>query len=95
MRSAGLSRMWCDDQFESCLSWIVCHERRPSTTGATVREMKGGPFEVSDQVLNTALASIVVKLHITTNWSLAAKFYGEFALHSQTYAGTGTLRYTW
>ena len=36
-----------------------------------------------------------------TNWSLAnglgglAKFDGEFASHSSTYAGTGTVRYTW
>jgi hypothetical protein len=29
------------------------------------------------------------------NWSLAAKFDGEFVSGSQTYAGTGTLRYTW
>jgi hypothetical protein len=24
-----------------------------------------------------------------------AKFDGEFASHSQTYAGTGTVRFTW
>jgi hypothetical protein len=27
--------------------------------------------------------------------SLLAKFDGEFAPHSQTYAGTGTVRYVW
>ena len=27
--------------------------------------------------------------------SFIAKFDGEFANHSQTYAGTGTIRYTW
>ena len=34
---------------------------------------------------------------MTTNWSLTAKFNGEFASGSQTYAGTGagTLRYSW
>jgi hypothetical protein len=26
---------------------------------------------------------------------LLAKFDGEFAAHSSTYAGTGTVRYTW
>jgi hypothetical protein len=26
---------------------------------------------------------------------LPAKFDGEFASHSTTYAGTGTVRYTW
>ena len=29
------------------------------------------------------------------NWTLTAKFDGEFASGSQTYAGTGTLRYAW
>ena len=32
---------------------------------------------------------------MTARWSVLAKFDGEFAKSSQTYAGTGTLRYTW
>jgi hypothetical protein len=32
---------------------------------------------------------------LSPNWSVMAKFDGEFAGGSQTYAGTGTLRYTW
>jgi hypothetical protein len=32
---------------------------------------------------------------MTANWSLAAKFDGEFANGSQTYGGSGTLHYTW
>jgi uncharacterized protein with beta-barrel porin domain len=44
---------------------------------------------------NSALTSAGAELHMTTNWSLAAKFDGEFAKSAQTYAGTGTLRYTW
>ena len=31
----------------------------------------------------------------TPQWTLVAKFEGEFAPGSQTYAGTGTLRYCW
>jgi len=31
----------------------------------------------------------------TPNWPLIVKFNGEFASASQTYAGPGTLRYTW
>jgi len=32
--------------------WVLCHEYRRSTRRyATVREMKGGPFEVGNQVL--------------------------------------------
>jgi len=34
-------------------------------------------------------------LHVTARWSVAAKFDGEFADGSQTYGGSGTLRYTW
>jgi hypothetical protein len=34
-------------------------------------------------------------LHFANGVSLIAKFDGEFASGSQTYAGTGTLRYTW
>ena len=45
-------------------------------------------MEVGNQVLNSALASARAELHITTNWSLAAKFDGEFAAGSETYAGT-------
>jgi hypothetical protein len=28
-------------------------------------------------------------------WSVLAKFDGEFAGHSQTYTGTGQLKYSW
>jgi hypothetical protein len=31
---------------------------------------------------------------LSPNWSVLAKFDGEFANGSQTYAGTGALRYT-
>jgi outer membrane autotransporter protein len=41
------------------------------------------------------LASAGAELQIATNWSLMAKFDGEFAKGAQTYAGTGTLRYRW
>ena len=44
---------------------------------------------------NSALASVGAELHMTTHCSALAKFDGEFAGNSQTYAGTGTLRYTW
>jgi hypothetical protein len=33
------------------------------------------------------------ELRLTANWTLTAKFDGEFASGSQTCAGTGTLRY--
>jgi uncharacterized protein with beta-barrel porin domain len=44
---------------------------------------------------NSALTTAAAELHVTPNWTATAKFDGEFAARSQTYAGTGTLRYTW
>ena len=44
---------------------------------------------------DSALTSAGAQLFLSANWSLIAKFDGEFAPGSQTYAGTGTLRYTW
>jgi uncharacterized protein with beta-barrel porin domain len=44
---------------------------------------------------NSALTSAGVELRLTNGVSLLAKFDGEFAAHSQTYGGTGTVRYTW
>ena len=44
---------------------------------------------------NSALTTAGAELHLTQAWSLLTKFDGEFAKGSQTYAGTGTLRYVW
>jgi uncharacterized protein with beta-barrel porin domain len=44
---------------------------------------------------DSALTTAGAKLLLTANWSLTAKFDGEFASGSQTYAGSGTLRCTW
>jgi outer membrane autotransporter protein len=46
-------------------------------------------------VPNSALASAGAELRFLNGWALAARFDGEFADRAQTYAGTGTLRYTW
>ena len=65
--------------------------------GAVFQTLPGASFIVNGAAApkNSALASTGAELHMTANWSLAAKFDGEFASRSQTYAGTGTLRYTW
>jgi autotransporter-associated beta strand protein len=67
------------------------------TLGAVFQTLPGASFIVNGAAApkNSALASTGAELHMTANWSLAAKFDGEFANGSQTYAGTGTLRYTW
>jgi len=44
---------------------------------------------------NSALTSAGAELRLATGVSLLAKFDGEFASHSSTYAGTGTFRYRW
>ena len=44
---------------------------------------------------NSALTSAGAELRLANGVALLAKFDGEFAAHSTTYAGTGTLRYTW
>ncbi len=42
-----------------------------------------------------ALASAGAELRLVNGVTLLAKFDGEFARGSQTYAGTGTIRYAW
>jgi uncharacterized protein with beta-barrel porin domain len=44
---------------------------------------------------DSALTTASAELHFSPSWSFTAKFDGEFASRSQTYAGTGTLRHTW
>jgi uncharacterized protein with beta-barrel porin domain len=68
-----------------------------SSLMATFQALPGASFIVNGATVptNSALASAGAELHITTNWSVAAKFDGEFAPSSQTYTGTGTLRYAW
>jgi len=44
---------------------------------------------------NSALVSAGAELRLANGVSLLAKFDGDFANRSQTYAGTGTLRYRW
>jgi outer membrane autotransporter protein len=44
---------------------------------------------------NSALTSAGAELRLANGVTLLAKFDGEFAAHSTTYAGTGTVRYTW
>jgi outer membrane autotransporter protein len=44
---------------------------------------------------NSALVSEGVELRLANGVVLLGKFDGEFASHSTTYAGTGTVRYTW
>jgi uncharacterized protein with beta-barrel porin domain len=64
---------------------------------ASLKSLPGSSFTVFGAPIprDSALASASAQLFFTTNWSLTAKFDGEFASGSQIYAGSGALRYTW
>jgi len=52
--------------------------------------VNGAPFAA-----NSALTTAMAEWRFKPRWSLTAKFDGEFARSTQTYAGTGMLRYWW
>jgi uncharacterized protein with beta-barrel porin domain len=64
---------------------------------ASFESLPGASFTVFGAPLphDSALTSAGAQLFFTPNWSLLAKFDGEFANGYQLYAGSGTLRYTW
>ena len=78
------------------LAWAHDWVTNPALT-AVFQSLPGANFVVNGATppANSALVSAGAELHMTARWSLAAKFDGEFATGSQTYGGTGTLRYTW
>jgi uncharacterized protein with beta-barrel porin domain len=65
--------------------------------GAVFQALPGAAFTVNGAAVpkDSALASAGGQLFLTPNWSVEAKFNGEFASTAQTYAGSGTVRYTW
>jgi uncharacterized protein with beta-barrel porin domain len=65
--------------------------------GAVFEALPGASFVVNGAPLpsDSALTSVGAELYLTPRLTLLAKFDGEFANGSQTYAGSGTLRYTW
>jgi uncharacterized protein with beta-barrel porin domain len=78
------------------LAWAHDWVSDPSL-GAVFEALPGWNFTVNGASIphDSALTTAAAELHLTANWTALAKFDGEFAAHSQTYAGTGTLRYTW
>lgn len=68
----------------------------PSLT-ATFQALPGASFIVNGAVPaeDTALVSTAAELRLANGVSLLARFDGDFGDGSQTYAGTGTLRYAW
>ena len=74
---------------------------RGRTIGSAIRlqpvfqSLPGASFIVNGAIpaQNSALASAGAELRLANGITLLAKFDGEFASHSSTYAGTGTIRY--
>ena len=68
-----------------------------STLAAVFQALPGASFIVNGAApaMNSALASAGTELRLANGVTLIGKFDGEFAAHSSTYAGTGTVRYTW
>ena len=64
---------------------------------AVFQALPGAGFIVNGAVpaKDSALASAGAEYRLASGVTLLAKFDGEFANHSSTYAGTGTVRYAW
>ena len=78
------------------LAWAHDWVANPALSAA-FQALSGTSFVVNGAPApaNSALTSVSGELKIKPNWSLRAKFDGELAPGSQTYTGTGTVRYSW
>jgi uncharacterized protein with beta-barrel porin domain len=78
------------------LAWAHDFVANP-TLSAAFQALPGGTFTVNGAPIprDSALTTAGAELFLTPRWTLLAKFDGEFGAGSQTYGGTGTLRYTW
>jgi uncharacterized protein with beta-barrel porin domain len=82
--------------FRARLAWAHDWISDP-TLAAVFQTLPGASFIVNGATpaKNSALTSAGAELRIANGLAFLAKFDGEFASHSSTYAGTGTVRYTW
>jgi uncharacterized protein with beta-barrel porin domain len=90
---------WSSDEvvtFTGRVAWAHDWVSDP-TLAASFQALPGQSFLVNGAVpaKDSALASGGAEVRIASGWSIAAKFDGEFAAHSTTYAGTGVVRYRW
>jgi outer membrane autotransporter protein len=67
------------------------------TLAAVFQTLPGASFIVNGATpaQDSALTSAGAELRLANGITLLAKFDGEFASHSSTYAGTGMIRYRW
>ncbi len=68
-----------------------------NTLTAVFQSLPGSAFVVNGAPppKHLALVSAGAELRLTNNWTVGAKFDGEFANSAQTYTGTGSIRYAW
>jgi outer membrane autotransporter protein len=78
------------------LAWAHDWISDPSLA-AVFQALPGASFIVNGATpaKNAALASAGAELKLANGVAFIGKLDGEFASHSQTYAGTGTLRVSW
>jgi outer membrane autotransporter protein len=64
---------------------------------ATFQALPGASFIVNGATpaRDSGLVSIGADIRLANGFVFSAKFDEEFSAHAQTYAGTGTVRYTW
>jgi uncharacterized protein with beta-barrel porin domain len=67
------------------------------TLAAVFQTLPGASFIVNGALpaKDSALASAGAEYRLASGVTLLAKFDGEFANRSSTYAGTGAVRYSW
>jgi outer membrane autotransporter protein len=78
------------------VAWAHDWVSNPALT-AVFQALPGASFTVNGAPIakNSALTSASGDLRLSAGWWLSLKLDGEFASGAQTYAGTGTLRYSW
>jgi outer membrane autotransporter protein len=78
------------------LAWAHDWLSNPSTTAA-FQVAPGSNFILTStaQPSDSLLTGLEAEMRLTPKWSIAAKFDGQFAGSSQTYIGSGKLRYAW
>ena len=83
-------------QLRGRIAWAHDWVSDPSLL-ATFQALPGASFIVNGGMpaRDSAIVSVGPELRLTSEFTLAAKFDGEFANSAQTYAGTGAVRYEW
>jgi hypothetical protein len=78
------------------LAWAHDFVSNPALSAA-FEALPGSTFTVNGAPIpqNSALTTAGAQYFLASNWSVIAKFDGEFAPGAQTYGGSGTLRYSW